>query len=215
MDNEKLLKDKTILITGANGILELRVIRKLLNLNTAIRIIGIDHRTDNVSDPEKAYCRKQILRAVSEHPERQWKMIQADISDKAVVEMVFQIYRPDIVIHLGTLTVGSHEESAYRKDFACDCFFNILEACRHSQERRHSVSHLIYGADLARYKSDRKRIKTQTDIYSRSCQMVVTVLRLQPYDELSGNADTLDLIGDTVIDALLHSSAMQAACICI
>ena len=36
MDNEKLLKDKTILIIGANGILELRVIRKLLNLNTEI-----------------------------------------------------------------------------------------------------------------------------------------------------------------------------------
>ena len=36
MDNEKLLKDNTILIIGANGILELRVIRKLLNLNTEI-----------------------------------------------------------------------------------------------------------------------------------------------------------------------------------
>ena len=189
--------------------------KKILNLNTAIRIIGIDHRTDNVSNPEKVYCRKQILRAVSEHPERQWKMIQADISDKAVVEMVFQIYRPDIVIHLGTLSVGCYEERAYRKDFDRDCFLNILEACRHSQEGRHSVSHLIYGADLARYKSDRKRIKTQADIYSRSCQMAVTVLRLEPYDELSGNADTLDPIGDTVIDALLHPSAMQAACTCV
>ena len=53
------------------------------------------------------------------------------------------------------------------------------------------------------------------DVYKRQCQMVVTVLRLQPYDELSGNADTLDLIGDIVIDALLHPSAMQAACTCI
>ena len=84
MDNEKLLKDKTILITGANGILELRVIRKLLNLNTAIRIIGIDHRTDNVSDPEKAYCRKQILRAVSEHPERQCTLWTGERNERSL-----------------------------------------------------------------------------------------------------------------------------------
>ena len=82
-----------------------------------------------------------------------------DISDRAVVSVLFQIYQPDIVVNLAAQAGVRY--SITNPDAYIDAnligFYNILEACRHSYEGgAKGVEHLVYASSSSVYGSNAK-----------------------------------------------------------
>lgn len=210
MSDYNVLKDKTILLTGANGIIELYLIWKLLQIHIPVRIIGMDRAVNTGKSMEKDYYRKQIIRSVSEYPDSQCKFIDADVSDKTVTEMLFQIYQPDIVIHLGAWNTGLNKfyGQVYFGKAAYDGFLNLLEACRHSQSNeRHKVSYFIYASDFYEPEDSRRNNEIKAGAYSRLYRMPAVGLRLDGCNELSDRTDFPELITESVLHVMRDPSA--------
>lgn len=85
--------------------------------------------------------------------------IKADIFDKSVVQVLFQIYKPSVVVNLAA-QVGVRY-SITNPDVYIDSniagFYNILEACRHSYDNAETgVEHLVYASSSSVYGTNKK-----------------------------------------------------------
>ena len=79
--------------------------------------------------------------------------VRGSIADKALVEGVFEQYRPGVVVNLaaqaGVRYSIEHPEAYIEANIVG--FFNILEACR-----RHPVEHLVYASSSSVYGGNKK-----------------------------------------------------------
>ena len=48
----------------------------------------------------KEYRLKQIEKLVEEHPKSTWKFVKGSIADKALVDSLFEEYKPNVVVNL-------------------------------------------------------------------------------------------------------------------
>lgn len=87
------LENKNILITGAAGFIGSYLVLEILKSVSPVSIIGIDNMNTYYDVSIKEYRLKEIEKEASGHPESSWKFIKADISDKAVIDVLFQIYK--------------------------------------------------------------------------------------------------------------------------
>ena len=94
------LKNKRIMITGAAGFIGSYLVQEILRTVTPVTVIGIDNMNDYYDVPIKEYRLIEIEKKAAEHPESSWVFVKADISDKSVVDVLFQIYKPEIVVNL-------------------------------------------------------------------------------------------------------------------
>ena len=94
------LANKKILITGAAGFIGSYLVQELLRTVTPVTVIGIDNMNDYYDVSIKEYRLKEIKKQTAAHPESSWVFVKADISDKSVVDVLFQIYKPEIVVNL-------------------------------------------------------------------------------------------------------------------
>ena len=94
------LANKKILITGAAGFIGSYLVQELLKTVTPVTVIGIDNMNDYYDVSIKEYRLKEIEKQATAHPESSWVFVKADISDKSVVDVLFQIYKPEIVVNL-------------------------------------------------------------------------------------------------------------------
>lgn len=148
------LKGKTILVTGAAGFIGSNLVKRLLNDFDNIKVIGIDSITDYY-DVNLKYERLREIENLS----KDWTFIKGSIADKAVVDKLFDEYRPQIVVNLaaqaGVRYSITNPDSYIESNLIG--FYNILEACRH-----HAVVHLVYASSSSVYGSN-KKIPYSTD----------------------------------------------------
>lgn len=153
------LENKKILVTGAAGFIGSYLVRELLETSTQITVIGIDNLNDYYDVSIKEYRLKEIEKTASKHSGSSWTFIKANISDKSVIDVLFQIYRPEIVVNLAAQAGVRY--SITNPDVYINSnlngFYNILEACRHSYDGgAKGVEHLVYASSSSVYGGNTK-----------------------------------------------------------
>lgn len=145
--------EQIVLLTGAAGFIGANLARRLLEEDKTIRVIGVDNLNDYYDVSLKEY-RLERLKA---YPN--FTFVKADIADKAVVQVLFQIYKPDVVVNMAAqagVRYSIQNPDAYIRS-NLDGFYNILEACRHSYDGgAPGVRHLVYASSSSVYGSNKK-----------------------------------------------------------
>lgn len=154
------LKNKTILITGAAGFIGFHLIKQILdNSENSVKIVGLDSINDYY-DVSLKDARLFILNSVAKETNRcSFTFIKGNLADKALLETLFDEYKPEIVVNLAAqagVRYSITNPEAYIESNLIG-FFNILEACRHSYDNgKKGVEHLVYASSSSVYGSNKK-----------------------------------------------------------
>lgn len=153
------LKNKTIFVTGSAGFIGAFLVMNLLENYSPINIIGIDNMNDYYDTSLKEWRLKEIEKLASDNPESTYTFYKEDISDKAVVDKIFNKHKPDVVVNLAAqagVRYSITNPDAYIQSNIIG-FYNILEACRHSYDAgAKGVEHLVYASSSSVYGSNEK-----------------------------------------------------------
>lgn len=148
-----LLDGKTVLVTGAAGFIGSNLAKRLLQSRLNIRVVGVD----NMNDYYDVRLKVERLKELSDYPS--FVFIKGDISDKAMVEGIFDEYKPQVVVNLAA-QAGVRYSISNPDAYICSNiigFSNILEVCRHSYDNgQPGVEHLVYASSSSVYGSNRK-----------------------------------------------------------
>lgn len=153
------LKNKTIFVTGSAGFIGSFLVMDVLKNYSPINIIGIDNMNDYYDVSLKEWRLREIEKLVADHPDSTYTFYKEDISDKAVVDKIFKIHQPDIVVNLAAqagVRYSITNPDAYIQSNIIG-FYNLLEACRHSYDAgAKGVEHLVYASSSSVYGSNEK-----------------------------------------------------------
>lgn len=137
---------KSILITGGAGFIGAALSLSLLK--DGIRVIGYDNLNEYYDIKLKEARLKEL------YPYKNYTFIKGDLTDQEELENIFEIFCPDVVVHLGAqagVRYSVENPKAYI-DSNIIGFFHVLEACRHSKEPdRISVQHLVFASSSSVY----------------------------------------------------------------
>ena len=146
------LDGRTILVTGSPGFIGANLVLRLLKTMRDGTVISLDNMNDYYDPRLKSYRLGLIEQAAEKSPAKHL-FIRGSIADKALVDDVFERYRPDVVVNLaaqaGVRYSIDHPEAYIESNLIG--FFNILEACRH-----HPVAHLVYASSSSVYGGNKK-----------------------------------------------------------
>ncbi|EGT0014960.1 NAD-dependent epimerase/dehydratase family protein [Clostridium perfringens] len=150
---------KKILVTGAAGFIGSNLVLKLLKTQEAVHIVGIDNMNDYYDVSIKEWRLNEIEKEVKNHKNSTWKFIEGSISNKTLIDEIFDTYKPDIVVNLAAqagVRYSITNPDAYVEANLIG-FYNILEACRHSYDNgEKGVEHLVYASSSSVYGSNKK-----------------------------------------------------------
>lgn len=153
------IKIKVILITGSAGFIGSNLVLKLLQTVSPLHIIGIDNLNDYYDVSIKEYRLNQIKSMSDSRPESTWTFIKGSISDRELIQSIFEKYKPSIVVNLAAqagVRYSITNPDAYIESNLIG-FYNILEACRHSYDNGETgVEHLVYASSSSVYGSNKK-----------------------------------------------------------
>lgn len=153
------LMNKTIFITGVAGFIGSNLILKLLETQSPINIIGIDNMNDYYDISIKKWRLSQIEKCFKEHNNSSWTFFKGSITDKALIDKIFNIYKPAIVVNLAAqagVRYSITNPEAYIESNIIG-FFTLLEACRHSYNNGNfGVEHFVYASSSSVYGSNKK-----------------------------------------------------------
>lgn len=149
---------KIIFVTGAAGFIGANLVKRLLQSEETLYVIGIDNMNDYYDVSLKEY-RLQELAKVAAASENQWTFIRGNIADKALIKEIFATYKPSIVVNLAAQAGVRY--SITNPDVYVESnligFYNILEACRHSyDDGAPGVEHLVYASSSSVYGGNTK-----------------------------------------------------------
>lgn len=152
------MMNKTIFVTGSAGFIGSNLVLKLLKENEDIHIIGIDNMNDYYDVSIKEYRLNKIKEEVKKTTNK-WSFYYGNISDKKLIDKIFDEHRPDIVVNLAAqagVRYSISNPDAYIESNLIG-FYNILEACRHSYDNGNKgVEHLVYASSSSVYGSNKK-----------------------------------------------------------
>ena len=141
------LNNKTIIVTGAAGFIGANLVKRLLSDVTTATVIGIDSVNDYYDVRLKEYRLEELEKYDN------FTFIKGNIADKALIESIFEKYKPTVVVNLAAqagVRYSITNPDAYIESNLVG-FFNILEACRN-----HPVEHLVYASSSSVYGSNKK-----------------------------------------------------------
>ena len=159
-----------VLVTGAGGFIGANLVLRLLKFERDVQIVGLDSLNDYYEVRLKEYRLEQIAKLASEVHEpavlealrpfdsaqglqtqrlgNRWTFVKGDLTDKNLVDSLFEQYHFDIVVNLAAqagVRYSIENPDAYIESNVIG-FYNILEACRH-----HPVQHLVYASSSSVY----------------------------------------------------------------
>ena len=148
------LTGKTVLVTGAAGFIGSNLVIELFKTIKDIKIVGIDNLNNYYDVSIKEWRLKEI-----EKLNGQWSFVKGDISDTAIVDEIFEKYKPAVVVNLAAqagVRYSITNPDAYIQSNLIG-FYNILEACRHSYDHGATgVEHLVYASSSSVYGTNKK-----------------------------------------------------------
>ena len=144
------LKNKSIFITGVAGFIGSNLAKRLLSTVEGVKVVGLDNM-NNYYDVRLKEARLKELEQFEK-----FSFVKGNLADKAVIESIFEQYKPEIVVNLGAqagVRYSITNPDAYVEANLIG-FYNILEACRHSYDEGHTpVEHLVYASSSSVYAS--------------------------------------------------------------
>ncbi len=146
-----MLKNKTVLVTGAAGFIGANLAMELIKSDSSVRVVGVDNLNDYYDVSIKEY-RLARIDEIS-RGEKNWVFVKGNIADRECIDRIFEEYRPSVVVNLAAqagVRYSITNPDAYIESNIIG-FYNILEACR-----RYSVEHLIYASSSSVYGSNTK-----------------------------------------------------------
>ena len=153
------LTNKKILITGGAGFIGSNLILALLKKVEGVQIISIDNMNEYYDLSLKKWRVEQIQLELSNHVDKSVKMIEGDISDRKLIDDIFNEFQPQIVVNLAAqagVRYSISNPDAYIQSNLIG-FYNIMEACRHSYDgEKDGVEHLVYASSSSVYGSNKK-----------------------------------------------------------
>ena len=155
------LSGKTILVTGSPGFIGANLVLRLLRETDAGRVVSFDNMNDYYDVSLKEYRLAQI-EAAAKASSVGHVFVRASLADRDAVDDVFETYKPDIVVNLAAQAGVRYsiERPEVYIDSNVTGFFNLLEACRHSYDRKGDgyagVEHLVYASSSSVYGGNRK-----------------------------------------------------------
>lgn len=157
--NRITITNKSILITGAAGFIGANLVMELLKTNDPMMLIGLDNMNDYYDVSLKEYRLSEIDKLAEKKPQVKWTFVKGDLADKALIDRVFDEYKPDIVVNLAAqagVRYSITNPDAYIQSNLIG-FYNILEACRHSYDNgAKGVEHLVYASSSSVYGGNKK-----------------------------------------------------------
>ena len=142
------LKNKSIFITGVAGFIGSNLAKRLLSTVEGVKVVGLDNM-NNYYDVRLKEARLKKLEQFEK-----FSFVKGNLADKAVIESIFEQYKPEIVVNLGAqagVRYSITNPDAYVEANLIG-FYNILEACRHSYDEGHTpVEHLVYASSSSVY----------------------------------------------------------------
>lgn len=153
------LKNKTVFVTGSAGFIGSNLVLELLKTQSPINIIGIDNMNDYYDVNIKKWRLEEIEKCLKENSKSTYKFYQEDISNKSIIDKIFEYHKPDIVVNLGAQAGVRYSISNPDSYISSNMigFYNILEACRHSYDNgAKGVEHLVYASSSSVYGSNKK-----------------------------------------------------------
>lgn len=147
------LDDKTMLVTGVAGFIGSNLALFLLTEVEGIKIIGVDNMNDYYDVALKDFRLKKLISF------QNFTFIKGNIADKTLIENLFKIYNPKVVVNLAAqagVRYSIINPDAYIESNLIG-FYNILEACRY-----YPVEHLVYASSSSVYGTN-KKIPYSTD----------------------------------------------------
>ncbi len=147
------LTNKTVLVTGAAGFIGANLVMELLRTQENVQIVGVDNLNDYYDVSIKEYRLGEIETLAAACPGSKWTFIKGSIADRALMDELFETYRPAVVVNLAAQAGVRY--SITNPDVYIESniigFYNILECCRN-----HPVEHLVYASSSSVYGSNKK-----------------------------------------------------------
>ena len=134
-----------VLVTGTAGFIGSHLAMRLLDRGD--QVVGFD----NMSDYYDVNLKKARLARFMDHPN--YTHIQADLADRAAVELAFQTHKPQRVVNLAAqagVRYAAENPHVYVSSNVTG-FLHVLEGCRH-----HGVEHLVFASTSSVYGADLK-----------------------------------------------------------
>ncbi len=138
---------KTILITGSSGFIGSNLAKRILSEDKNINVVGLDNMNDYYDVAIKEYRLNELSKYDN------YTFIKGDLSDKKLIESLFEKYHFDIVVNLAAqagVRYSITNPDAYIQSNIIG-FYNILEACRNNP-----IEHLVYASSSSVYGSNKK-----------------------------------------------------------
>ena len=147
------MREKNVFITGVAGFIGSNLVKRLLNEEKNIKVVGIDNMNDYYDVRLKEYRLNQLMGYDN------FTFIKGSIADKSVIDQIFEEYEPEVVVNLAAqagVRYSITNPDAYIESNMIG-FYNILEACRHSyDDGKKGVEHLVYASSSSVYGTNKK-----------------------------------------------------------